>query len=618
MSGIVEYIIRLQDQMSEPFSKLSKSLGVGKSQFDKLSQSSDGLKNKLKPTADSLNTLQARLNKLKEYKSLIPITATQQLMKVNKEIDHLTSKIQKVENIKAGGLGNSLGNLFNQLPAYLTNPLVGIGATAALLINKGFKNSNQKLDFEILLGDGKGTELFNSLKKNIHPLLKDVGADAGLILAKSGMAADSIIPKLNALGNVSGGGNEKLLTLAETFSQVQRKGKLTEDVLAGMEQNGFRPLDIISRSTGESMSSLMKRLENGKISVSEIDKALESATAPGGQFAGVLEKIANSPGGKWTLLTMRVSGLLDKLSDKMVPLATWVIDKAVSGFHKFQDMMKFVSDKASQLYDWLGKLKYILAIIGGAIAGLVALMILQNTWTGVVTLATKGWAIAQGLLNTILAMNPLILVITLIMGAVAAIMIMWDKCEGFREVLFGLWEATKTVFGGIGDFVSEVLSGVWDLLKGVFNPANWFDDDYSFGDALDKIGKAAEKYGQKVQASFELGKAKGRASFAQSQAEGTTTDKLMSELGFDNKSTQSHFGGTQTQDAKKPDAKGLGAADSINAVSGGGVKNITVTVGKMIENLTVSINGGAKEAGKEIERIVEESMVRALASATAR
>lgn len=106
----------------------------------------------------------------------------------------------------------------------------------------------------------------------------------------------------------------------------------------------------------------------------------------------------------------------------------------------------------------------------------------------------------------------------IIAGLIALGTYFYNTSETFRGFLWGLWEAIKAVFTGIGSFIKEVLEGVWHLIKGVFNPANWFDDDYKFADGLNKITQAASDYGESIEKAFLAGREKGKENFRADKA----------------------------------------------------------------------------------------------------
>jgi hypothetical protein len=72
-------------------------------------------------------------------------------------------------------------------------------------------------------------------------------------------------------------------------------------------------------------------------------------------------------------------------------------------------------------------------------------------------------------LNASLYANPIVWIIAAIVAAVAAviavIVLLWKKCEGFRRVVFGVWESVKAVFHNIGVF----LNLLWEnIIKPIF------------------------------------------------------------------------------------------------------------------------------------------------------
>lgn len=179
------------------------------------------------------------------------------------------------------------------------------------------------------------------------------------------------------------------------------------------------------------------------------------------------------------------------------------------------------------------------------------------------TVATQGATIAQRGLNLAMLNNPIGWVIGGIVLLGTAVTLAWNKFEGFRMAVFGVWEAVKTVFSGIGEFVKEVVLGVDHLLKGVFNPMNWFDDSYNFNEGLERISKAASRYGEKIGASFREGQEKGAASWAASQEQKSSGTQIDAALGAGDYN-RLEFGGTEGTGG------GTGAGQNRNSLDGAG------------------------------------------------
>lgn len=62
---------------------------------------------------------------------------------------------------------------------------------------------------------------------------------------------------------------------------------------------------------------------------------------------------------------------------------------------------------------------------------------------------------AQAALNAVMSANPIGLVVAAIAALVAGFVILWNKCEGFRNFWIGLWEGIKTAVGVVVEWVKE-------------------------------------------------------------------------------------------------------------------------------------------------------------------
>jgi len=85
-----------------------------------------------------------------------------------------------------------------------------------------------------------------------------------------------------------------------------------------------------------------------------------------------------------------------------------------------------------------------------------------------VTTAMQGMTAAQWLLNAAMSANPMTWVAILIAGLVAAFVLLWNKCEWFREFWINLWENIKEFCGNavtaIGKFFTETLPQAIDKM----------------------------------------------------------------------------------------------------------------------------------------------------------
>lgn len=150
--------------------------------------------------------------------------------------------------------------------------------------------------------------------------------DAGKILLGYGLSVGEVIPSLNKLSEISMGNNEKMQSLTLAFGQVRANGRLMGQEVLQMVNAGFNPLQEISRTTGESMVSLRKRMEDGKVSFEEVAKAMESATSAGGRFYGMNDKMAGTTSVKIAKLQTAWQNLLAREGAMMQPGINLALD----------------------------------------------------------------------------------------------------------------------------------------------------------------------------------------------------------------------------------------------------------------------------------------------------
>ena len=96
----------------------------------------------------------------------------------------------------------------------------------------------------------------------------------------------------------------------------------------------------------------------------------------------------------------------------------------------------------------------------GAIAGLSLAQKLYSVITGQATMAQVG-------LNLAMSINPAVAIAGGIAILVAGVVIAWNKFEGFRGAILGVWEVLKSVGSSIGAFFEAVTTGDFSKMKGI-------------------------------------------------------------------------------------------------------------------------------------------------------
>jgi phage-related protein len=124
-------------------------------------------------------------------------------------------------------------------------------------------------------------------------------------------------------------------------------------------------------------------------------------------------------------------------------------------------------------------------LLGGATAAMIAFKIASLSAAA----AAQGLTLAQTVLNVVMSANPIGLIILAITALVAAFMVLWNKCEGFREFWIGLWDGIKKVVGTVVEWVKQnwqaMLLFLVNPLAGIFKYC--YDNFEGFRKTVDNV-----------------------------------------------------------------------------------------------------------------------------------
>ncbi len=83
------------------------------------------------------------------------------------------------------------------------------------------------------------------------------------------------------------------------------------------------------------------------------------------------------------------------------------------------------------------------------------------------TLATTAMSAAQAALNFVMSLNPITLIIIGITALVAALVVLWNKCEWFRNLCYSMFEGLKQAWNATLEFFKSC----WDWFVGLWKAA---------------------------------------------------------------------------------------------------------------------------------------------------
>lgn len=418
--------------------------------------------------------------------------------------------------IKASQAGTSLRTLFTNL----TNP-VGQSAKAIEALGISIQNSDGSMkSFSEIMGDlrgefGKMTEAEKAQyaamlagQEGMSGLLAIVNAsdsdfqDLAASIAQSNGAAEEMAQTMqnNLQGSITSFRSAAEGLGIAIYEGVKDKVKNTVDIgtdmlrqlREGFEQGGAEGL--ISAAT-----NVVGQLFNGFVNSapSLIDAGVQILMMV---LNGIATLIPTLPQQSQTIITALANGIFTLLPTLLI-LGGQVLASLIDGFlRSLPDLIdmgwQFIETLAegieeaipgldgilTGLLDAFKALLPVIAGVAGAIVGFKAAMAIstvidtvKNALTGF-SLANQLAAASQAALNFVMNLNPFVLIATLIAGAVAALVVLWNTNEDFRNAVIAIWEAIKQAFSvawewivGVWNQFQPYFQMAWDFLVSVFS-----------------------------------------------------------------------------------------------------------------------------------------------------
>lgn len=141
-----------------------------------------------------------------------------------------------------------------------------------------------------------------------------------------------------------------------------------------------------------------------------------------------------------------IEGCIEDITNALVNVITWIIDNK-------ELVLAFVTGIGAAFLTWK---------VGGMIMTVVNAV-------KALTAATQAQTTVQTVLNAVMKANPIGLVATAVGLLIAAFVLLWNKCEGFRNFWIGLWDKIKSVASAAKNFIGGVFEGIANVLKAPFN-----------------------------------------------------------------------------------------------------------------------------------------------------
>lgn len=560
----------------------------------------------------------------------------------------LKKDIEDINNVNFSGFYSKIAKVASVL---------GIGVVFGKTLKNGMEQGMKNVSFEVLFGG------VDNAKKMIDQITayaskaygKTAVTDAVQMQAGFDIGQDEIMKNLKAIGNVAMGDVNKFNSLNLAFSQMSSTGKLMGQDLLQMINAGFNPLVQMSKTTGKSVAKLKDEMSKGLITAQMVKNAFYDAAGAGGQFNGMVDRMANETGGLW-------DAAMSKIDERLLQFYNWIEPVLKPALQQFNNLLADPIGTIGQLTDKIttsfpiitgviltattAVVGYKLAVFSLAATQLVVMalqkvMVAYEIVVYAVRNATSLWAAAQWLINVAMTANPIGLVIAAIVALIAVIAFVIIKTDGWGKMWQHTVNGAKLIFKA---YVESVKFYFNTMIDGLMIGLNYIKKGwYEFKEAVG-IGDSSEnqKMLAKINADTDARKkaitdgakkivdlgvqAKNEFSAAANSLSWNDTSFSSIANGIKNKlgiSTPGIPGMDSGEGGSgRLNSGGSGGAgstvgkDTANSIATGGSKttHITVNVAEMGNDMKIYVNDVA-EGAKKIRDIVLEHMTRALTMA---
>ena len=377
-----------------------------------------------------------------------------------------------------GDLDNKTSKLTNSFGS-LTGAIT-LGNVAAKVISKTFNELASNMDgaikrFDTLQNFPKvmknfgvtseeASESVNRISDSIQDLPTSLdqavgGVQSLFMVTKDLKQAEAMFQAINDSAMVfAGGSTEAVDRFIYAFKQAMSAGKVSAQDFNQMNEAIPGLMDKVAEKMGMTYIQLKTGLSDGSIAMEDFNNALKLLDSEGVGAMGAMRDAAfDATGGIGTALT----NLKSRISRGLASLIG-SLDEALAEYGGISGVINKLSKKIADTLTKIGealknidfdKVISVLKIVAPIILTVAGYFLTLNSAIKGFSMVTQGVSAVMGLLSSSFALP-----IAIIVGVIAAIVLLYTKCEWFRNMVNSIIETLKPLF-----------KSLWDLLKPMFD-----------------------------------------------------------------------------------------------------------------------------------------------------
>ena len=401
-------------------------------------------------------------------------------------------------------ISDSLSKAGSTLTKYITTPALGAAtAVAGLASALGFKRlvgmDNAQAKLKGLGIEGKQLETVmenarNAVQGTTHTMADAANVAAGALAAGVKEGAD-LERYIKLVGDAATGANAPMGEMAQIFNRIQGTGKLMGTELEMIEYRlpGFS--QALAKHLGVAPEKMREMVSEGKVSVDDFLAVMEGyaggmSAAYAETWSGLKDNVLANIGiiGEALLEGLFEDGkkgmaeFLDYLRNSE-GLKEWARETGETLRNVFATIVEFVKNAINWWTNLDGSTKNLIMTIAGIAVAIGPVLMVISKIIGTISTLTKGLTALKGgfmaakagevvasgamaKLGGVIAtlLGPVGLIIGAVVGLIALFTVLYQKNEGFRDLVHNVWNAIKetisTVIQAVSDFVMDIWGGL--------------------------------------------------------------------------------------------------------------------------------------------------------------
>lgn len=445
------------------------------------------------------------------------------------------------------------------------------------------------------------------------PTIKQALEQCGMAAKGANVAFEETNAAIQVLDKAGKKGSEGGVALRNVLATLSQGRFLPKDV---QEELAAAGIDVVA--LGDKSMTLSERLRLLKPLMN--DSALftklfgkENANAATALVQGTdeIDRYTEAISGTNTAIDQAAT-IMESYEERQARIQARFDDIKISIFNATGDLGIW----ASTISGALVPVAQLAPLIGGAVKAvgfLTAKLKLHATWTKLCSGATKVWTGIQAAFNFVMALNPIVLVVAAIAALVAGVIVCWNKFAGFRAFLITCWDTIKKFGSIIKEFIVDrikgIISGIGSLGSAI---VKLFKGDFSGAWDAAKQG-VIEISGMDAAAKAYKGAAETLAgtkdTFAKNLEHEQSKDKKKEETADPLANPDSLLDASVLDPEKinsDPIRSGVAGIGSHAAKENGGkIKNINVTIERLVDHFTISTTNLREGSGRAKDMVAE-------------